>query len=251
MRIIVFLNLVGTVLVGCATAPVTGPPTARQVSQQEIEDFVSKFYQSWRRGDVAFVEKALDDNMFATLPNGNIGTKSAALKLVKAQIVGGPITKTSRSDWRRIQAGPVVTVRYRATNRVVDKTGAERSSSALHTEVIEDRNGQLVYLAVQIASLPQRKGVDVEQAVLERYAGNYKFKATGAIVTFVVRGGKLHYSWGGVTELEETVVPEADGRFYFSGVDASAEFISDSEGKTTHFIYHSQGNPPVRARRVE
>lgn len=80
--------------------------------------------------------------------------------------------------------------------------------------------------------------VKVPMDVLESYAGRYILSGMGAILEYSVEDGTLKMSMEG--QPQSTLTPLSQTEFKYEGVEATVEFISNSQGEVTGAV-HSLG----------
>lgn len=104
-----------------------------------------------------------------------------------------------------------------------------------------------IVLGKDVALPKKLEGVQVNQEILARYAGDYELEP-GKVATVLVKDGKLmvdtHHD--PVTEL----LAKSETVFGFSFMDATVEFVSNSSGKVEKFVF-SQGGQKMEAKKIK
>jgi hypothetical protein len=89
--------------------------------------------------------------------------------------------------------------------------------------------------------------MNVDPAVLEKYAGRYQLAPT-FIITVVREGGHLYAQATGQPRFE--IFAEDDRNFFYKVVDAQITFVVDTTGRATSLVLHQNGaNAP--GNRIE
>ena len=89
--------------------------------------------------------------------------------------------------------------------------------------------------------------VEIDPAILGRYAGKYEL-APGAIITVTVEEGKLMVQLTGQPKLE--VYPESETKFFYTVVKAQITFQVDTAGTVKGLTLH-QGGRDLPAKKIE
>jgi hypothetical protein len=85
---------------------------------------------------------------------------------------------------------------------------------------------------------PERKEIEVEPAILARYAGVYQLPV-GIDLTIFVEDGKLLARGMGPAKMP--LAAESPTRFYFKGIDAQVVFLPDAQGNVDTLVIESGG----------
>jgi CubicO group peptidase (beta-lactamase class C family) len=128
------------------------------------------------------------------------------------------------------------------------RTGVVVLSNTSTAAGVDDIGAHLLDPAVPLLQpAKQRKEVNVDPAVLEKYAGRYQLAPT-FIITVVREGGHLYAQATGQPRFE--IFAEDDRNFFYKVVDAQITFVVDATGRATSLVLHQNGaNAP--ANRID
>ncbi|MBN2274598.1 MAG: serine hydrolase [Bacteroidales bacterium] len=101
---------------------------------------------------------------------------------------------------------------------------------------------------IQVKKLPDIKTVFVDQAVLEKYAGDYEYQQ-GVIISITAGEGKLYAQPGGQNRLE--LYPISETEFFAKELNASLKFIAVESGDFEILIRVGEDERTIRRVKVE
>jgi len=95
--------------------------------------------------------------------------------------------------------------------------------------------------------LEEKKVVVVDEALLEKYVGEYEIQP-GFSIAFTREGARLFTQATGQPKFE--VFAESETKFFLKVVDAQVEFIAEEDGKVNKIILH-QGGQKIEGKRIK
>jgi hypothetical protein len=92
-----------------------------------------------------------------------------------------------------------------------------------------------------------RATVDVDRAVLEKYAGSYSLVPLISTFTITCEDDKLFAQLTGQPRFR--IFAESDSKFFYRIVDAQIDFEPNDDGQIAHLVLH-QGGKDMKAGRI-
>jgi CubicO group peptidase (beta-lactamase class C family) len=95
--------------------------------------------------------------------------------------------------------------------------------------------------------LETKKATEVDEAVLDKYVGEYEIQP-GFSIVFTREGARLFTQATGQSKFE--VFAESETKFFLKAVDAQIEFIAEEDGTVNKLILH-QGGHKIEGKRIK
>jgi len=97
--------------------------------------------------------------------------------------------------------------------------------------------------------IPQeRKEIQVDQKILEKYVGDYELSAPKIVLSFTLENGKLFGKLGGQSKFQLSA--ESETVFFSKDVNLQITFNKDAQGQTTGMTF-SQGGAVIPAKKIK
>jgi len=97
------------------------------------------------------------------------------------------------------------------------------------------------------AATIEKPVVEVDPAVLERYAGNYKLESYDVVIPVSWNGEQLMFEMPGQPAAE--LFPSSETEFFFKIAPSTVGFFMNEDGAVSHLVLYSQGTE-TRANRL-
>jgi hypothetical protein len=103
--------------------------------------------------------------------------------------------------------------------------------------VVNDR-GNIQTYNITDTLVPQKKEVNVPEAVMDRYTGGYQI-AAGFTVKITREGDKMFAQGTGQNKVG--IFAETETKFFVKVIDAQLEFVEDEKGNVSKLILYQGG----------
>jgi CubicO group peptidase (beta-lactamase class C family) len=140
---------------------------------------------------------------------------------------------------------PVGKDRFLFAESFVSLTFKRDAAGKISGIVLDDR-GKVTEWAKTDKAVEVKKTVEVDEALLDKYAGEYELQP-GFTITFTREGKSLFTQATGQAKFE--LFAESSTKFFLKVVDAQVEFIADETGKINKMILY-QGGRSMEAKRI-
>lgn len=169
----------------------------------------------------------------------NEESREAKIELDEGKLV------VARSGGSRRVLIPVERDMFLVENTFTSMKFSRDAAGKITTVAFNDR-GDVTEWKKSDKPLEEKKTLVVEEALLEKYVGEFEIQP-GFSIVFTREGNRLFTQATGQAKFE--VFPESETKFFLKVVDAQVEFIADGDGRFNKIILH-QGGQKIEGKRV-